>query len=185
MAYDKQTFLKEVVILHDTREQKNSHILERLDEMKVKHREQALVFGDYSFIAQDRDFSLSCVIERKANVDELYGNLINDRERIEKEFKAGSIIANQFTLLIEDTADLETLQRYEVPEWKMKAEHRKVKEIGAHCYATIQSWQSGNKYRFRTIFSADKEESAIKILECFYWYWRNFKQLTASRKNRG
>lgn len=185
MAYDKQTFLKEVTILHDTREQKNRHILDRLDQMKVKHQEKALVFGDYSFMAQGRDFSMNCVIERKANVDELYGNLIKDRNRIEREFEAGSTIANQFTLMLETVPDMESLRTYEVPEWKMRAEHRQVREIGAHCYATLQSWQCGNRYRFHTIFSEDQAESAVKILECFYWYWRNFKMLTASRRNRG
>lgn len=184
MAYDKKTFLKEVTILHDTREQENLHILDKFDEMKVKHQEKGLVFGDYSFIIQDRDFSLSCVIERKANVDELYGNLTQDRERIEREFQAGSTVANEFTLLVENVANIDDLQAYEVPDWMMEKFKRKVKNIGEYCYSTIQSWQSGNRYKFRTIFVANKKDTAIKMLECFYWYWRNFKTITASRRNR-
>lgn len=172
-------------MLHDTREQENKHILDKLDRLNIKHEERALVFGDYSFIAQDRDFSLSCVIERKANVDELYGNLTKDRQRIEKEFDAGSSVANEFNLLIEGVANIEQLQTYQVPDWQMQRFNRKVQNIGEYCYTTIQSWQSGNRYNFRTIFSANKEDTAVKILECFYWYWRNFKKLTASRRNRG
>ena len=185
MAYDKKTFLKNVVVLCDTNEQKNQHIKAEFDKLKVKYKDFNMIFGDYSFIMQDRDFSLSCVIERKANVDELYGNLTIDRERIEKEFKAGSVISNQFTLLIEDCANMEELKTWEVPDWQMKRDsHRKVKSIGEECYFTIQSWQSGNKYRFNTIFVKNSTDTAAKILECFYYYWRNFKILTANRRNR-
>lgn len=35
MAIDKKTFLKTVTILHDTREQKNAHIIEALDKLGI------------------------------------------------------------------------------------------------------------------------------------------------------
>ena len=79
MAIDKKTFLKTVTILHDTREQKNAHIIEALDKLGVKHEERKLDYGDYSFTADGRDFSMSCVVERKANVDEIYNNVTSDR----------------------------------------------------------------------------------------------------------
>lgn len=184
MAYDKKTFLKKVIILHDTREQKNGHILAGLDSLKVKHQPAALRFGDYSFIVENDDFSLSCVIERKADVDELYGNLTKDRERIEKEFSAAYMLAKEFSLLIENCDSLETLNEYKVPDWQMKKFDRKIQNIGKYCYSTIQSWQAGNRYQFKTIFVEDKNDTAAKILECFYWYWRNFKKALAGRRNR-
>lgn len=193
MGYDKKTFLKNVTIICDTREQKNSHILSRLDEMGIAYKHESLDFGDYSFVVAEkvkdgtktRNFTQSCLIERKANVNELYGNLTIDRERIEKEFLCGSSLSNEFTLLIEGVSNFDELYEYELPEWQMKNFNRKVKNIGFYCYETIQSWQSGSKYKFRTIFSKDKEETAVKILECFYWYWRNYKKMTAGRRNRG
>lgn len=185
MAYDKITFLKNVTVLCDTNEQKNKHIKEEFDRMKVKYKDYNLLFGDYSFIIHDRDFSMLCVIERKANVDELYGNLTADRERIENEFRSASAISNQFSLLMEGVKDMEELRTYTVPDWQMKREpQRKVSEIGEMCYVTLQSWQSGNKYHFNTIFVEDKSQTAVKILEHFYYYWRNFKILTANRRNR-
>lgn len=185
MAYDKKTFLKKVIVLHDTREQENGHILAGLDSLKVKHQPAALRFGDYSFIVENDNFSLSCIIERKANVDELYGNLTKDRERIEKEFSAACMLAKDFTLLIENCSSLEALNEFKIPDWQMEKFERKVQDIGKYCYATIQSWQAGNRYQFKTVFVEDNTETAAKILECFYWYWRNFKKMTTSRRNRG
>lgn len=182
MAYDKNTFLKNVTILHDSGEQENTHILAELKSMGVKCELANLDYGDYSFKAQGRDFSLSCVIERKANIDELYGNLTKDRERIEREFALASTMANDFTLLIENCESWEFLKEYKVPEWQMKAYKRKVQSIGYECYQTINSWQSGNRYSFSTILVADKSQTAFKMIEHFYWYWRNYKILTANRR---
>lgn len=182
MAYDKKTFLKCVTVLCDTGEQKNKHITEELERLGVKYEAANLDYGDYSFTAQGRDFSLSCVIERKANINELYGNLTKDRERIEREFALASTMANDFTLLIENCDSWEYLHDYQVPNWEMKAYNRKVQNIGFECYQTIKSWQTGNRYSFDTLLVADPKESAGKILEHFYWYWRNYKLLTANRR---
>ena len=169
MAYDKQTFLQNVSVLIDTREQKNEHIVERLDSLGIRHKPKKLDFGDYSFQAQGRDFSLSCVVERKASVNELYGNLTSDRDRIEKEFKAGSVLAREFILLLEDCRSMEDLRRYAVPAWEMEARGRKIANIGELCYATLRSWQCGDRYHFRTVFVPDKQDAAVRILEEFYW----------------
>ena len=84
---EKSDFMKAVTILIDTREQVNNHIVEVLDNLGIMHESQKLDFGDYSFKVGDKTFSVACVIERKANIDELYGNVTTDRERIEKELE--------------------------------------------------------------------------------------------------
>ena len=185
MAYDKQTFLQNVTVLVDTREQKNEHILTCLDGLGIRHESRKLDFADYSFVIQGRDFSLSCVVERKGSINELYGNLTSDRDRIEKEFRAGSSLAREFILLVEGCGDMEELRQYTVPVWEMKANGRKVANIGELCCSTLRSWQCGDRYHFRTIFSPGKKDSALRMLEEFYWYWRNYKKLTLSRRNRG
>ena len=185
MAYDKKTFLKEVTVICDTREKENKHITAEFDRLGIKYvTDKKLPVGDYSFIIQDRDFSLSCVIERKADIDEFYGNITKDRERIEKEFNASSSLINEFVLLIENCKSELHLRDYEIPDWRMEREHRKIKRVGEHCYSVIQSWQCTNRYCFRTLFVPDNTQTAAKMLETFYWYWRNFKKLTASRRNR-
>jgi ERCC4-type nuclease len=184
MAYDKKTFLKKVVIVCDTREQENNHIIKEFDRMDINYISQALDFGDYSFKIDDKDFTLSCVVERKANINEFYGNITQDRERIEKEFNCANSIANQFVLLIENCCSFDGLNAYEISDFEMKKYNRKIKNIGEYCYSTIQSWQSSNRYNFKTLFVKDNKITAIKILEVFYWYWRNYKILTANRRNR-
>lgn len=184
MPYDKQTFLKCVTILVDTRERENRHITGELDRLGVNHLERKMDFGDYSFEIAGKDFSLSCVIERKATVDEFYGNLTRDRDRIEKEFTAASSIAREFVLLIERCSTMEELRQYRVPDLDMIRQKRKVQEIGEYCYSTLKSWECGDRYHFRTRFLPDPSQTAAAILEEFYWYWRNYKIMTMSRRTR-
>lgn len=183
MPIDKKTFLKSVIILHDTREQKNAHIIEALDKLGIRHEERKLDYGDYSFMAEGRDFSMSCVVERKANVDEIYNNVTSDRGRIEKELYSAAQLAKQLTLFIEGVGSWEALRAYHVPEWQMKASPQRVKtDIGAMVYSTLKAWQTGSRYHFDVQFIEDKRQTAARMLEVFYYYWRSYKEMTAARK---
>lgn len=172
-----------MTVLVDTREKAWDHIEVAFNEMKIPYRREKLDYGDYSFITAKRDFSMSCVIERKANVNELYRNLVSDGNRLEKEFDVGNRLANQFVMLLEGVGSCDALKQYVVPEWQMTTQNqRKRVDIGKFCYITLQSWQSGNRYNFKTEFVKDKKDSAAKIIELFYYYWRNYSELVASRK---
>lgn len=184
---EKKRFLKEATVLIDTREQKNTHIKRAFQAMGVPFEVRKLDYGDYSFTAQGRDFSLLCVVERKADPEEFYGNITKDRERIEKEFRAASSIANQFVLLIENITNEKTLKNYIIPDEEFYAAsgiHRKVQAIGEHCYSTIKSWECADRYKFKTVYVKNPENTAKEILEIFYWWWHSYKKLTASRRNR-
>ena len=183
MAIDKKTFLKTVTVLYDTREQKNAHILSALADMGIKAEERKLDYGDYSFTADGRDFAMSCVVERKANVDEIYGNITAERGRIEKELYSGAQLAKQFTLIIEGISCWDELRAYRVPAWQMKANPQRVKEdIGELVYSTLQAWQTGSRYHFSVEFSKNKDKTSAKMLEIFYYYWRSYKEMTAARR---
>ncbi len=183
MAIDRRSFNKAVTVLYDTREQKNSHILNALEEMGIRTEQRKLDYGDYSFTAGGRDFSLSCVVERKANVDEIYGNIIHDRSRIEKEFYCGAQLAKQFTLLLENVASWDALRVYTVPEWQMSREpQRKQRRIGEVVYTTLRAWTVNDRYSTSVEFVADKAQTAEKMLEIFYYYWRSYKEMTGVRK---
>lgn len=182
MAIDKKEFLKKVIVIIDTREQENKHITDKLDELGIMHERRKLDYGDYSFIAEGRDFSMSCVVERKGTVDELYGNIMQDRGRIEKELYASSNLAKQFSLLIEGVDNWEDFKSFQVPDRQMKNFNRKVQKIGQHCYNTIQAWRTGNRYDFYVEFVKEKQQTATKILELFYYYWRSYKEMTGARK---
>jgi len=87
--------LKSIVILCDTREQKNEHIINYFEKNNIKHEEMALKYGDYAFylpkceefgILRDIYYNGEIVIERKGSLEEISGNLTNDRQRLEDEF---------------------------------------------------------------------------------------------------
>lgn len=81
--------LADMVVIVDTREQKNQHILNYLDSIKVKYLMSKLDSADYSFILPhypelnlDRKF----IIEKKNSLDEIAGNFTKGRERFNNEF---------------------------------------------------------------------------------------------------
>lgn len=87
--------LKSIIILIDTREQQNEHILEYLDKQKIKHEKMKLNYGDYSFyipqnmelgIVRDLYFKDIVSIERKGSLEELSSNFTVGRANIEEEF---------------------------------------------------------------------------------------------------
>ena len=87
----KEIVEKKLVILVDTREQENTHILKWFLDHKVPYKVQALNYGDYScylpkgsFAGQLRDiyFTDDIVIERKFCIDELAMNLKDKKTNI-------------------------------------------------------------------------------------------------------
>lgn len=88
---------KQMVILVDSREKRNEHILSYFDKQEIAYKKEKLEYGDYSFMipttvaSEDIFFHRDIAIERKASLEELSGNLAQERERFEKEFlKAGN-----------------------------------------------------------------------------------------------
>ncbi|WP_368488460.1 ERCC4 domain-containing protein [Clostridium sp. BJN0013] len=83
--------LNKIIILIDSREQANSHILEWFDKHKKSFKVQKLDYGDYScflpagsFKGQQRDilFTDELVIERKFCIDELAMNLKDNKTNL-------------------------------------------------------------------------------------------------------
>jgi len=87
--------LKSMVVLVDTREQENSHIIDYFNKRGILFKNHKLYYGDYSCmipkseehgISRDIYFDNTLVIERKGSLEELSGNFTKDRNRIEEEF---------------------------------------------------------------------------------------------------
>jgi ERCC4-type nuclease len=83
-----------MVVLVDTREQENSHLLSYFDKKNVPYVKKSLSYGDYSaFIPKNEEFGVyrhiffdnSVIVERKGSLDELAGNLTVGRTRFESE----------------------------------------------------------------------------------------------------
>lgn len=111
--------LKHLVILTDTAEKENSHIIDYFTKEKIAFEKYSLSEGDYSGmiahneethkilgITKDLYFNDVIVIERKASVDELCNNLKNtgtkERQRFEFELTRIKLNCVNKYLLIED-----------------------------------------------------------------------------------
>ena len=89
-----KTLLSSMVVLVDTREQENAHILSYFDQKHVQYEEKSLSTADYSaFLPANKEFGVlrpiyftdSVLIERKNSLDELASNLTIGRTRFESE----------------------------------------------------------------------------------------------------
>lgn len=174
---EKEKFIQKVTIITDSREQKNSHILSAFDSMGVRHEERKLHFGDYSFICENNDFTLSCIVERKANLNEVWQNVTTDRERFEKEIDGLFKHTGSAILLIENCPNRDYLRNYTVPAWQMQAYGRKVSDIGSRIDSTLRAWESANRYRLQVHCLNGADSTATEILNIFYYYWKNFNDL--------
>lgn len=174
---EKEKFIKNVVVICDTREQKNSHILSAFDSMGVRHEERKLHFGDYSFICENNDFTLSCIVERKANLNELWQNVTTDRQRFEKEIQGIHTLTGSAVLILENCKSRDYLRTYQVPQWEMQAYNRKVSDVGIRIDSTLRAWESANRYRLQVHCIGKQSETATEILNIFYYYWKNFCEL--------
>ena len=87
---NKSKVLKDILIITDSREKKNQHILDYFDEVGINHRMETLNVGDYELrlpnypeLGLDNKF----IVERKGSMDELAGNFTKDRKRFAREFE--------------------------------------------------------------------------------------------------
>lgn len=92
---EQKQLLKSMVILVDTRENVNDHIISYFGARGIAFKSCKLDSGDYSVmlpaapdlgIVRDMYFDRQVMIERKANLTELSGNLAQYRDRFEDEF---------------------------------------------------------------------------------------------------
>lgn len=100
--------LKQMVILVDSREQKNGHILDYFNRQGIAYEVEKLDFGDYSCRIPDTAagqsiyFHDSIVIERKNSLEEISGNFSKGRERFETEFLKARNAGAKIYLMVED-----------------------------------------------------------------------------------
>ena len=82
--------LADIVVLVDTREKKNGHVLEYFNDNGIKYEICKLDTADYCFTLpnySELGLDQSILIERKGSLDELAGNFTKDRERFVREFE--------------------------------------------------------------------------------------------------
>lgn len=103
-----ETILKTLVIVIDSRENKNEHIREYLNQKGIPYEICKLDHGDYGCkivenkeIGIQRDIHLTSFVERKNGVDEITGNLQKDTRQafINELIRAQN---SRFVLIVED-----------------------------------------------------------------------------------
>lgn len=164
---EQKKIIGSMVILVDTREKRNEHIIEYFDKHKINYVGKTMTAGDYSFYIEANEelaiprpiyFDKSIFIERKANLEELAGNLTAHRTRFEEEF---SLNPNTKKYLLIENANYSDLVN---GNYDSKYNSK----------AYLGSLHSFNhRYNLQITFMPDNRYSAIYILGTFQYYLKN------------
>lgn len=95
--------LKDITVIVDTREQKNDHILDFLNENSIPYTKEKLDSGDYSFILPNYPeigMDKQILIEKKNSLTEIAGNFTSGRDRFQREFER--LTNEKIHLVVED-----------------------------------------------------------------------------------
>ncbi|WP_417852334.1 ERCC4 domain-containing protein [Bacillus velezensis] len=154
--------MSSTVILTDTREQENYHIVKYFDEKKIAHRGKKLHTGDYSILLPSnnelgiiKDSYFPIVIERKNSIDELAQSI--KEERFENELIRSNGL--KLLLLVEDSYKNLLTGNYR-SQYQPKS-----------LLARLKSFEA--RYHFHTIF-LDKGLSGNYIYHHLYYQAREY-----------
>jgi hypothetical protein len=110
----KKLLTENLMIIFDTREQQNLHVLDYFDKKNIKYKRQKIDEGDYAAIITKRpemgihrDLYFKVAVERKNSVDELAGNLAEESDtrddiRLVRELRRAKEKGIKMFLVIED-----------------------------------------------------------------------------------
>lgn len=157
-----QKLLKTAIVLVDTREQENGHILDYLDGHKIPYQVKKLDTGDYGLLLPKNDelgiyndLELQTVVERKGSLDELIGNMCKEnRTRLENEFIRGQRMNMDMTLLIENATYSDIVNQ----------NYRSQMSSKSAC-ASLMTFRA--RYGFNIVF-VSKAESGVFIYHTLY-----------------
>ncbi len=164
---EQEELLKSIVVLVDSREKENSHIIDYFDKKNIPYKKKALAQGDYSFfvptnpnlsIPRDLYFNNYISIERKASLEELSSNLSQQRDRFEKEL---SLCKAQMILLIENA------NYSDIITGNYNSQYNKKSFLGS-----LHSFQF--KYNLPFFFMPDNKYSPIFIYATFQYWLRDY-----------
>lgn len=100
-----------MVVVVDTREQNNQHIIDFFNRKGIPYRTVKNDFGDYTAMipagtidkfTSDIYFDRDIVIERKNSIDEIAGNLKDDAARLKKELAHMNMHNIKYFFFVED-----------------------------------------------------------------------------------
>ena len=121
--------MSDFIILTDTRQQKEDHILKEFDKQGFLHIRTGLPSADYMALRHNNEqgfyLDYSVLIDTKKDIEEIAGNLCNSQshERIKREiFKGQELGAKEFIFLINGgkVKTIEDLQNWTSKRTKVK-----------------------------------------------------------------
>lgn len=116
---EMKKILDSIVVIVDNREKNNKHILDFFDKKKIPYRIIKNDYGDYTAMipggtieqfTSDIYFDRDIAIERKANIDEIAGNLKEDAARLKKELAHLNKYNIRYFFFVEDVDYHENLR---------------------------------------------------------------------------
>lgn len=142
-------------ILVDTREQKAGHVEKWFEQNGVRFVRTKLLVGDYQELEQPM-----VVVDRKASMGELYGNLCHDHKRFRAECERAQELGIRLVVLIENgrIGTLEGVRAWKNPRLK----HTPYAWDGDRMCKVMQTMQE--KYGVAFLF-CDKRRTARRIIE--------------------
>lgn len=159
-----------MILLVDSREKENSHILNYMAVNKISVKEkQPLKFGDYSFIKDNIDYRNQIVIERKNSLDELSlnltsgkkDNLVNRRKRFKNEFKRAKEAGSKIILLIENATQEDILN------------HNYRSKLHPNAFiGSLNSWYNKG-YIDNIFFCESKNDTGWAMLKIFHQFLKS------------
>lgn len=123
--------MNKFLILTDTRQQKENHIIKEFDKQGILHIRTGLPSADYMAVRYDNEkgfyLDYSILIDTKKDIEEIASNLCNSQnhQRILKEVQKGKDLgAKQFVFLINGgkVKTIEDLQNWTSKRTKVKGE---------------------------------------------------------------
>lgn len=158
--------IKQVVVLIDTREQENRHLIDFFDKKKIPYKVKALKFCDYSAelkacpeLGLPFDISLENVIaiERKGSggfgLNEIAGNFTNGRTAFENEFIRARSSGADIYLIIENGS------------WEDIRNHKYKSLISEKAlYNSLLSWRKKYKINIDFVQSENVGEHIYKLI---------------------
>lgn len=115
------------VILTDTRQQRENHIIKTFDKHGIIHIRTGLPSADYMALRYEEGKGLyldySVLIDTKKDLLELCGNLTKDHDRLVREIDKGHELGcEEFVFIIGDTKikTIEDIKKWSSPHTKVK-----------------------------------------------------------------
>ena len=161
---EKKKMKNNLIILTDTRQQKENHIIKEFDKQGILHIQTKLDSADYMAIRYDdekgfyKDYSI--LIDTKKDLLELCGNMCHSTEhqRLVREVELGhSLGAKEFIFLIGEN-NIKSID--DIKKWNN--EHTKVK--GETLYKTISTFKKHHNCRFIICDKIDLGRMIIELL---------------------